>query len=35
MRLLDPTVASFSMDDLGLNKILYDVMIKELEKPTE
>jgi len=33
MRLLDPTVASFSMDDLGLNEILYNLMQKELERP--
>jgi type IV pilus assembly protein PilB len=33
MRLLDPTVASFNMDQLGLNKILYQVMEEELKRP--
>lgn len=33
MRLLDPTVASFNMDQLGLNKKIYEVMAKELKKP--
>lgn len=33
MRLLDPTVASFSMDDLGLNDVMYQVMTEELKRP--
>lgn len=33
MRLLDPTVASFSMDDLGLNEQMYKVMSEELRRP--
>ncbi len=33
MRLLDPTVASFSMDNLGLNPALYKVMKEELARP--
>ncbi len=33
MRLLDPTVASFSMDNLGLNNKLYEVMTEELQRP--
>ncbi|MEX0918275.1 MAG: GspE/PulE family protein [Candidatus Paceibacterota bacterium] len=33
MRLLDPTVASFSMDQLGLNQTLYDLMKRELARP--
>ena len=33
MRLLDPTVASFHMDQLGLNKILYECMQTELKRP--
>lgn len=33
MRLLDPTVASFSMDKLGLNSIMYEVMTAELKRP--
>lgn len=33
MRLLDPTVASFSMDQLGLNQIMYEVMSKQLKRP--
>lgn len=33
MRLLDPTVASFNLDQLGLNKILYDVMTQEIKRP--
>lgn len=33
MRLLDPTVASFSMETLGLNPILYAVMTEELKRP--
>ncbi len=33
MRLLDPTVASFKMDSLGLNKALYDVLKEELQRP--
>jgi type IV pilus assembly protein PilB len=33
MRLLDPTVASFSMDQLGLNPIMHRVMQEELKRP--
>lgn len=33
MRLLDPTVASFNMDQLGINQIMYDVMTEELKRP--
>ncbi len=33
MRLLDPTVASFSMNSLGLNPILKKVMEEELARP--
>ena len=33
MRLLDPTVASFNLEQLGLNKILYEVMIEEIGRP--
>ena len=33
MRLLDPTVASFNIDQLGINQILYNVMIEELQRP--
>ena len=33
MRLLDPTVASFNMDQLGLNETLYNVMVEELKRP--
>ena len=33
MRLLDPTVASFNMDQLGLNPIMYEMMEKELRRP--
>lgn len=33
MRLLDPTVASFSMDNLGLNTILHAVITEELKRP--
>ncbi len=33
MRLLDPSVASFNMDQLGLNQIVFDVMQKELKRP--
>ncbi len=33
MRLLDPSVASFKFENLGLNKILADVMEQELNKP--
>lgn len=33
MRLLDPTVASFSMERLGLNSILLEVLNKELKRP--
>lgn len=33
MRLLDPSVASFSMDNLGLNPIMYEIMSQELKRP--
>ena len=33
MRLLDPTVASFNMEQLGLNTVLYRVMGEELQRP--
>lgn len=33
MRLLDPTVASFSLEKLGLNTILHDIMVKEIKRP--
>ena len=33
MRLLDPTVASFNMDQLGLNDTIYRVMVEELKRP--
>ncbi|MEZ4200480.1 MAG: ATPase, T2SS/T4P/T4SS family [Candidatus Paceibacterota bacterium] len=33
MRLLDPTVASFNMDELGINDIMYRVMEEELKRP--
>ena len=33
MRLLDPTVASFNLDQLGLNQILHDVMVEEIKRP--
>ncbi len=33
MRLLDPSVASFSMENLGLNSILHGVLTKELKRP--
>lgn len=33
MRLLDPTVASFSMENLGLNEIIMRVMHEELKRP--
>jgi type II secretory ATPase GspE/PulE/Tfp pilus assembly ATPase PilB-like protein len=33
MRLLDPTVASFSMDTLGLNSIMSTIMLEELKRP--
>lgn len=33
MRLLDPSVASFSMDKLDLNPLLYEVMRKQLTRP--
>ena len=33
MRLLDPTVASFSMETLGLNPIILKVMQEELQRP--
>lgn len=33
MRLLDPTVASFNMEQLGINEILYKVLVDELKRP--
>jgi len=33
MRLLDPTVASFNLEQLGLNDILYNVMNEEIKRP--
>jgi type IV pilus assembly protein PilB len=33
MRLLDPTVASFNLEQLGLNDILYNVMVEEIGRP--
>ncbi len=33
MRLLDPTVASFSMENLGINSILKKVLQEELKRP--
>lgn len=33
MRLLDPTVASFDMEKLGLNPIMHKVMEEELKRP--
>ncbi len=33
MRLLDPTVASFDMEKLGLNPIMKKVMLEELKRP--
>lgn len=33
MRLLDPTVASFNIETLGLNKWIYDVMMEQLKRP--
>ncbi len=33
MRLLDPTVASFDMEQLGLNSIMHRVMSEELKRP--
>lgn len=33
MRLLDPTVASFNLEQLGLNSTLYDIMIAEIKRP--
>lgn len=33
MRLLDPSVASFNMEQLGINPIMYDVMKEELRRP--
>ncbi len=33
MRLLDPTVASFNLEQLGLNEILYGIMIEEIKRP--
>lgn len=33
MRLLDPSVASFNMEQLGLNPIMHEVMTAELKRP--
>mgnify|MGYP001321787716 CR=1 FL=1 len=33
MRILDPSVASFTLDKIDLNPILYEVMKRELKKP--
>lgn len=33
MRLLDPTVASFTLDKLDLNTILHKVLLEELQRP--
>lgn len=33
MRILDPSVASFTMDKINLNPILHEVMKRELKKP--
>jgi len=33
MRLLDPSVASFSMDSLGINEKLYSVLTEQLKRP--
>lgn len=33
MRLLDPTVASFNLDQLGLNSILHAIMTEEIKRP--
>ncbi len=33
MRLLDPSVASFNMDQLGLNELIYNAMVEELKRP--
>lgn len=33
MRLLDPTIATFTMDNLGLNARMYEIMIEEIKKP--
>jgi type IV pilus assembly protein PilB len=33
MRLLDPTVASFSLPTLGLNDIMHEIMVAELKRP--
>lgn len=33
MRLLDPTVASFNLSQLGLNSILHDIMVAEIKRP--
>lgn len=33
MRLLDPTVATFAMENLGLNPRMLEVMMEELQKP--
>jgi type IV pilus assembly protein PilB len=33
MRLLDPTVASFNLSQLGLNEILHDIMVEEIKRP--
>lgn len=33
MRLLDPTIASFNFDQLGLNEILHNIMTEEIKRP--
>ncbi len=33
MRLLDPTVASFSLPTLGLNEVMHSIMVEELKRP--
>ncbi len=33
MRLLDPTVASFNLEQLGLNETLYTLMLEEVKRP--
>jgi len=33
MRLLDPTVASFQMENLGLNDTVYNLMVEQLKRP--
>ena len=33
MRLLDPTVASFNMEQLGINPLMYNVIVEQLKRP--